>query len=1760
MYGPCICLLCLAIFRCITQVHSDGDFIKTANSNPKHYLCKDITDKAACKAAAAALDDYSTRICGYPLSNPTTTLPYGVDNVETYCVDLANELDSRSYPGCHWAPSTQYKPDALRLNAWTGVTNAMSYCSDIAICICVRKDPCPSGKYGTYANINCQPCQNGMSTCTNGGCDKGTYFNIYGDQCIDCPNGQYNDQVDQNICKQCPAGRTWGLSATATKQTRLAACSPIVQYKIARQEKCTDMGDGGEWFYITNAEVCKAAFWSLNNGTELSALWNTIDDVFVIRTNIPEYPPYCSLKHGNGKLYHNTLTEDEVNNNAHTNTEYTQFCQSACPPGFYRSPGDLKCVACPRGTYSNTFGAFGDTPCKNCMAGKYSDLLGLPSSNCTLCSLHTFSISGATQSSDCTTDCPKGSTTVFGIDGNKTGCTTCGAGRFQPVEPSTNITVQCQNCPDGKHIAELGEDPNAHDDVSDCVTCPKGYQFETIEYCSPCLPGTYNDANDQRNVTCKACSAGTFSDKTGSITLDACLNCTTGTFSLHPGASECTICYAGTYMDEEGSSTLCKNCVAGKFNGDGLKDVQGDLVVKHDQEEDCLDCQGGLISQKGAAYCFSCPNGKQMSGNDTEPCVDCDAGKLMVDCALSSRCENATNGVRCLPCLVNQVSEVPGQTFCQSCSAGQYTNQTGQIQCKNCVAGKYRKGGPGGGEAMGCISCTKGTYQNEQGQASCIKCSPGEFNNVSGAAVCQPCAENTYSADKGRNSTCVDCPIGWSSSTGSAKCQICGAGTYGVDCENCKAGQYRTSDDTTSDSCKNCPAGFSQSGKGQASCLPCIPGTFQNISGQPSCDKCPENTKSEQANSTKCDSCGDGEKSVKGSATCSDCDAGEAGIGEKGACFSCPEGFYRTSGMATKACSDCPIGFSQNDPGQVSCIPCSPGEFNDVAGAVRCKECLNTTYFGGKGRNTTCMDCPTGWSSEDGSAKCQACGAGTFGVGCQHCPLGFARTGTDSDTTQCKQCKLGETTSIKGATTCEICDTGKFGSNKGNCSTCPTGYFQDTKGQDRCSDSCLTPGKIPNKEGTGCEPPPWGACKVGEYLNNTAINDKDAWQCIDCPYGADCDTNDKTFTTLKPKDGYWRVNAGFDPFHGCPYPEHCTNSQCMNGTKGVLCALCKQGYTLRKKCVPCDSANIGASIGILVGGLLIVVLLTCVMRKTIRRLQRKYGALWRDVVRIFTINVSFMQINGSLSSMMQQLSWPQIYLDFLSTFNVVNLDLINVFGIPCIESSVDYRFNVLVALIVPAFILSIAVLLYTIRKRKIHQRNAKNIAHWSEKLRQSAAEYLFDLIDVDGTGSIDVHEFQHLLSVLGNKQANVKTAKVLMNQVHQHADAHRIAGKSPTRTNTRDLSLSRIYFVDSVVDGAIEKITDTGTNWVVLVEQERVKTSYQTAVLVLLLLIHAPISQRFFYYFAWDNVKGKRFLIADYSIEVFGPNNTWISFLPCVIVLGVMFVFLLPVMIAIMLWRARKHLHSTSTRRKLGFLYKPFAVGAEFWELHEVLRKMLLTGVLIYLPVSTRAAVAILICVVSVALLNFVRPHRNRVVFWVCEMSFLLTTFKYLSVVLLTNHGTADLNDADDNSVGILMIFMDVSMMLGSVVAIGAVVYLIWKGATQLQHRTNGDGEHLGHPLVLNSKRPSKWRALDVAKAHELAIVTRTEENAQKAHENAVVQQLANQKRAMDRLKHRLEKRQTNKNNEKNKKKSKSKLNTIPLNLNKKKIKKNQQQ
>ena len=107
------------------------------------------------------------------------------------------------------------------------------------------------------------------------------------------------------------------------------------------------------------------------------------------------------------------------------------------------------------------------------------------------------------------------------------------------------------------------------------------------------------------------------------------------------------------------------------------------------------------------------------------------------------------------------------------------------------------------------------------------------------------------------------------------------------------------------------------------------------------------------------------------------------------------------------------------------------------------------------------------------SAKCQACGAGTYGNGCRPCQLEYARHGTDLNATHCQRCKLGETTTTTGAATCEKCDVGKFGSTNGVCSICPGGRYQDGKGEIVCKDCSVDTylvesGKSSNADCIGC--------------------------------------------------------------------------------------------------------------------------------------------------------------------------------------------------------------------------------------------------------------------------------------------------------------------------------------------------------------------------------------------------------------------------------------------------------------------------------------------------------------------------------------------------------------------------------------------------------------------------------------------------------------------------------------------------------------------
>jgi hypothetical protein len=95
---------------------------------------------------------------------------------------------------------------------------------------------------------------------------------------------------------------------------------------------------------------------------------------------------------------------------------------------------------------------------------------------------------------------------------------------------------------------------------------------------------------------------------------------------------------------------------------------------------------------------------------------------------------------------------------------------------------------------------------------------------------------------------------------------------------------------------------------------------------------------------------------------------------------------------------------------------------------------------------------------------------------------------------------------------------------------------------------------------------------------------------------------------------------------------------------------------------------------------------------------------------------------------------------------------------------------------------------------------------------------------------------------------------------------------------------------------------------------------------------------------------------------------------------------------------------------------------------------------LIFLPPTSRAAVGILICVVCCCTLNFFQPHRNRLVLFVSQMSFLMSTFKYVCAVFLRLN---DLKDKDRQAMGWVLVLLDVVFMVASVVAFVMVIVLL---------------------------------------------------------------------------------------------------------------------
>ena len=285
----------------------------------------------------------------------------------------------------------------------------------------------------------------------------------------------------------------------------------------------------------------------------------------------------------------------------------------------------------------------------------------------------------------------------------------------------------------------------------------------------------------------------------------------------------------------------------------------------------------------------------------------------------------------------------------------------------------------------------------------CTACVAGKYK-ITGSSACIDCGVGTYSTSTGAtiSTTCVTCPTSSSSPLASSAVAACTCnsgftGPHGGSCTACVAGKYKTS-------------------TGSVACTDCLAGTYSTSTGATlaaTCLLCPINTFS-GASSSSCQQCQANALSVAGSAS-------------QEFCY-CKSGYAHVEGSYT-------------------CRICDPGTWNSQLGRTACSKCsvgLFSVHYGAVGVET-CLSCPLGQWSPEGSPNCNLCpvnsraGASSGAITNCACDAGFS--GPNGGT--CSACTTGQYKNASGTSACVNCVGGMYSNATGAsmCTSCPTGLY-----------------------------------------------------------------------------------------------------------------------------------------------------------------------------------------------------------------------------------------------------------------------------------------------------------------------------------------------------------------------------------------------------------------------------------------------------------------------------------------------------------------------------------------------------------------------------------------------------------------------------------------------------------------------------------------------------------------------------------------------
>ena len=902
---------------------------------------------------------------------------------------------------------------------------------------------CPAGKYslvsGATSSSGCVNCPNnaygGGASCT---CNQGYRFaGLTGgpQECVGCPAGKFNNDFS-TYCASCPAGTTSPIGTSSA-----AACTAI---------------------------VCAAASSLSINDCKCNAGYTGADNGVCLACAVGKY------KTSSGSV---ACTVCETYSNSPSGSSASGAC--TCNAGYTGADGG-PCSACVAGKYKTSSG---NAACTDCAVGTYSGTVGATAA-CTACGAGGTSPAGSTAFAACTFQCSAGSTGPPGAcvlcvagkyktSAGSAACTDCGTTTYS-VTVGASASSTCLACPSNANAPVSSS-------ASAACTCNAGFTGPNGGVCSGCVAGKYKDVTG--SGVCSSCPGGTYSTTVGATVSSVCIVCpVNSTSAASSSAIAGCSCNAGSSGPNGG---VCTACVAGKY-----KTSSGSVA--------CTDCGAGtysaVIGASTSATCSACP------GNTSSPSASVSIG----NCVCNAGFTGPDGGV-CQLCAPNTYKTTTGDSNCTNCPVNTMTLGVFNINLDACVcnagyspkqfANLARSCGVGEnlqcgltstaavptsqlitwGSLGGGLNALTDGIEDIKYPAMLYPDSPAWFkidfektrSMIGISVLLMACANSGTCQDSDNWYFAIGDGTSWNS-IGNMLCKsmVSNGGPYNSitskiwitvtcdqksmgrymyiyryarnpsfaevvpfgygECASCSAGKYKTIPGAST--CLNCPANsdWNQSscicnmgytGPDGGVCSVCQPGSFKAQTGSAACELCPNNTFS-------------------------------VDIGRNSSCVPCQANAVSASGSASQASCYCRIGYA-HAAGVSTCRICDPGTYNSQLGRTACSNCsvgLYSVNYGAIG-SETCVSCPLGQWSPEGSPNCNLCPANSraaAGSGLRTdciCDAGY--TGADGST--CVPCAIGTYKDATGSAQCSACpalmSTSGVALRLSDC-WCVSGYIQ----------------------------------------------------------------------------------------------------------------------------------------------------------------------------------------------------------------------------------------------------------------------------------------------------------------------------------------------------------------------------------------------------------------------------------------------------------------------------------------------------------------------------------------------------------------------------------------------------------------------------------------------------------------------------------------------------------------------------------------------